>query len=286
MLKKVNLLTPLLLLALLYSGLAFAQVEYTRRDRAIIFAEAKRQQLFLSRMAELAELSSDGGFSSPQLMALANEFQALKIEIDHLTQAAVSILTPQSNAYRATKFSTTGLGIANLSIDTSATTQGQANNRMTLDSVNAAIALMNEFAANDWQHVSINGSINNGTCAGGFAQQDARYVRRTLAKAASILVDGYKKASEVLDSDLSRSQRFVVNADLEFLKEDLEILGESNHSLVQPQTATFLRTIIDPVYLNIVNEQINAPTLNAARQQALHAKTALAGAYQVLINCG
>ncbi|MCB0328394.1 MAG: hypothetical protein KDD70_01990 [Bdellovibrionales bacterium] len=259
--------------------------DYPRSDRPAMNTEIIRTRIYLNRMAELAEMAAQGGWSSPQLSALANEFHALKEEINRFTSITINLLSARSNNFRAERFSTSGLGLANTELSIDATTVGQKLNRIVLDEVNTAISNLVVEAASLWRRIAISGTPNTGNCAGGYDSGDAGAVRRALNQAVQILLDSYNLLQGPANGTMSLFERSVVNAQFDYNKEELELLGERNFANLSTQTQHFLRTVIDPIYLDINDKGVTAPTVQQAQAQANEAIAAIAGAYTVLSVC-
>ena len=119
----------------------------------------------LTRMAELAEQSSNGVFSSTQRSALANEFVALASEIERIAvttefngvkllsggnQVALQVgfdsTSTSQIVYEGVQGTLNSLGLAaantsnlSFSINAATLTEGQSSSRLALDAINSAI---------------------------------------------------------------------------------------------------------------------------------------------------
>lgn len=285
-----NTLFKLIVVLLALPSIAITQATptstYLREDRGVILAEAERIQIHLARMAELAEWAASGLYTSTQLLALGNEFSALRSELDNIASSVHPLLSTQSSNFKAANFSTSALLLSNAAIDTNAGPAAQSNNRDLLDAVQLASVNFLSLTASNWQRLTLNGAVNNGNCAGGYSPQDAAVVKSKLKKGVGYLFASYRTVSEAAFGLLHPAQRSRVNSDFDFLKEEIELLGEPVHTGVTTQSDLFLRTILDPQYLGLDDEVINSNIFEDARLQAYQAISAIGAAYVTLVQCG
>ena len=260
-------------------------VEYRRVDRPTIIVEGLRIEAYLSRMAEIAEITANGGFTSPQLSAFASEFSALKQEIDNISSVPLGAIGIVSNRFRQNEFSVAGLNLSSSSISIDSGTAGQIRNRQVLDEVNVAISELGVKAASHWQRVPISGSPFVDGCAGGFNTSDTATVQRVVNQTNKVLLSIFQDLRPVAAGEFGLSQRLKVNAELDYAKEEIEILGERPRPQLSARTQRFLNTVIDPVFLGINDKQVDAATVSEAQQQARQATSALGLAYNILIGC-
>lgn len=285
MLKKWISVLSLVFISISVSQALADGIEYSRLNRSTIYAESLRLRASLMRMVELAEWASIGGLSEGQLSALSSEFEAIKREVDRVSTTEQALLTTASNRFKAESFSTQGLGLSSVSISTDPTPHGQALNRQVLDEVRSAISNLSVEAATAWRRIAIAGSPNRGNCAGGYAAADYAQVRKVLNEATALLTRNFDLLDPIVNGNLSIAGRTVANAEFDYLKEELELLGEKRRPSLLPRTQNFIRTLVDPIYLDINDKVISSPMNAEAREQANRARVAIAAAYETINIC-
>lgn len=282
-------LTAVLTLAvfLMCSVNAWAQscvAGYARGERDAVISSFKAPEQILTRMATLAELSADAAYSQTQRLALYNEFDALRSYLAVLGSSARPWLSSSAQGFLAAVIEPGYLNLTGQTFIGATIPESQLLSRLALDAVNESISGLNICLSSAWERVPLVGSPNTGNCAGGYQASERRTVRRLALRARAVLQDLKRKAQVAVNQPaVSLAARTLRQQEFAYRREDLEIISADFYPLLQ--SANFVATVMDPVYLNIATATIDGPTVAAAQINAGLALNNINAAISTLNGC-
>lgn len=271
------------------AGVSSAQVcagGYSRDDRDLVMRQSEQPYLYFTRMQELAGMSANGVFSITQRLALENEFIALKQALSEFGDRRRRRASAQTNRFLGDVIDSAYLGLTPLTITGPSIAQAQENARNAIDGLNQAEAAFVACLWGSWDRHQIVGTPNDGNCGGGFDRRDRAQVRRRVHQAMDILANMSGEAQQGANSVFALSQFTLIDFDLDYYREDLDILGNQFVPGVSNRTRRFLRTVLDPIYLGIDSQHIAGGSIAESQQLSRDLLAALNDATSTLYVCG
>jgi hypothetical protein len=257
---------------------------YARGERRAVLSSYKAPEQILSRMAVLAELSADGAYSQAQRQALYNEFDALRTYLGVLGSSARPWLSTTAQSFLATVIEPGYLNLNGLTFLGATIPESQQLSRLALDAVNISLSDLEICLSGAWEQVPLVGSPNTGNCGGGYLASERRAVRYLASRARNVLQDLKRKALVAVNQPaVSLSERTLRQQDFSYRREDLEIISADFYPLLQ--SANFVATVMDPVYLDIATATVDGPTVAQAQVNAGLALSRINTAINTLNGC-
>lgn len=259
---------------------------YDRPDRTVVKIQFSEIEPVLLRMAELAEMSTNGTLSHTQRSALENEFIALREEISRFGDELRPLASSRTNQFLSEVIDAEYLELNALTIQGSTTLEAQENSRTSLDGIVNALSKLMLCIWGSWERHNIELSKFDGRlCAGGYDRSDRILVTRKARGVKLILSKMAKLAQYSATQVLSSSQRLAAQFDFEFAREQLDILGSIYHPRASQRTNYFLNTLIDPGYLDLMQLQIDGATISESQANAKRALNSVNNALTTALTC-
>jgi hypothetical protein len=258
---------------------------YARDERAEVMSLANRFDVRLARLAELAELGANGVFSVKQRAQLQEEFDALRAGFDAAGDRGQRRRSPRANEFLAAVVDSEYLGISNATLLGSSIEEGQRHSREALDALNNARVQMQVCFFGSWDRISIDPSVNDGSCGGGVARPDRDEVRRAARRLSSILNALESLGETVAYQGVFGTARQLARFEYEYLLEDIELLSERTLGRVSARSRGFVRSVIDPGYLALLDESVSGATIEEDQRRARALLEALVLARSVFAQC-
>lgn len=258
---------------------------YDRDDRPIVLNQYQPVSAHLTRMAELALISANEDYSPTQRMALNNEFSAHRQFIEDYGDRYRPRLSQRSNAFIADVIDPDFLSLSDKTLLGATYEEALDHIRLALDAVNQASSQIQFCLAASWERIQIVNSNDPRQCVGGYDRTDRRIVERDIERAQKILEELAYYASTIANGVFSEIQRNTIDAEFEFARENLEILGQRNRPAASRRTNYFLRNLIDPAHLGVLSAILTGPTIAEAQANASAALAAVRNAQQNLRRC-
>ncbi len=273
-------------LGLVSSGNAqVCSVGHTRSQRPLVLEQQSYANQILTRMSELATLSASGVYSQTQRMALNNEFHAWKSEMDRFGAEPRLHATSRTRDFLDDVVDADFLGLASATILGSTIEESQRLSREALDAVNIALSQLSVCLAGSWDRLEIVGEPNGGDCAGGYDRRDRVTVLVHMLRAVAKIRALADIARDSAFGVYGVTQRTVRQFELEYTREEVEILGESFVPRVSRRTRHFLRTVIDPIFLNTLEARVDGENVYKSQQHALAALASFKDARRTGLFC-
>lgn len=259
---------------------------YDRPDRPLVKQQYFEIEPVFHRMMQLATMSANGTLSNTQRSALESEFIALRDEISRFGDEYRTRASSQTNQFLSEVMDAGYLGLTSLTIQGRTTEEAQVNARNALDKVFNSVATLQLCLWGSWDRHIINESVFDGRlCAGGYDSSDARLVRRQSFGVKAVLTQMANVARAGVEQVLSATQRKANQFDFEFLKEQLDIYGSAYYPRASRRTNEFLKTIVDPGYLGLMQLTVDGVTIAEAQANARVALDNVNNALSTVLTC-
>ncbi len=258
---------------------------YARDERAEVTNLANRFDVRLARLAELAEIGANGVFSVNQRAQLQVEFDDIRAGFNAAGDRGQRRLSPRANEFLGAVVDSEYLGISEATLLGTSIEEAQRHSREALDALNNARVQMQVCFFGSWDRVTIEPSVNDGSCGGGVARADREEVRRAARRLFSILNALESLGERVAYRGVFRTGRELARLEFEYLIEDIELLSQRTLGQVSARSRGFVRSVIDPGYLGLLDESVSGATIEEDQRRARALLEALVLARSVVAQC-
>lgn len=271
--RTFSLFTILCLILCSIAPVTYAQVcggGYARGQRSAVVSQDSLVSDVLTRMAELAEISSNATLSSAQRLAYNEEFNALKTAINDVHVYLGEEFTDRSRQFFNDVIDVNYLLLSDANLLGPDTDSAVSNARNALIKINEALVTARLCLRNSYDRVTISGVPNDRRCAGGFNEDDWRFPTQRFIPLRDTLRELAKIVSESV-GPLSVLDRKLQQADVDFIRGEIMTFGVG-FPKASNRTNNFITKVFNPVFLGLEFITVDGATSEEANENALLAR--------------
>ncbi len=258
---------------------------YDRRDRALVVNQYDRTENFILDLATIAEIVANDSWTAPERAQFDLLFQGIKRNFDRFGDQRRQGASVRTNKFLQNVLDSSYLKFLNSKVSGLTNEESQENARNALDVLNQALLTSYVCLKNSFQAHTIVGTVNDGVCGGGYDSRDKSTVLIRTAGAKRIVTQMASYAEKVANDNVSWLSIRGLDADFQFLKQELDIYGSKNLSNVSPKTRKYLMTVLDPIFLGLIDLGFVGLTIEESQNRARSALDVLNQATFDLSQC-